>query len=102
VEHTSPSFKRISRRHVTQPVPPLLPPPLSIGSKEWRHFTITLEALKDGKIRASSSAWADAHVILPDQVFEAKWESGQVTLILRPKPAKQCSVEKPKDFEEFL
>jgi hypothetical protein len=45
--------------------------------------TITLEALKDGKIRANSSVWADAHVILADQALEAKWEAAQVTLIRR-------------------
>jgi uncharacterized protein len=64
--------------------------------------TITLEALKDGKIRVNSSAWSDYLIILPDQVLEAKWESGQVTLILRPKPAERRSVEGPKDFEEFV
>jgi hypothetical protein len=64
--------------------------------------TVTLEALKDGKIRVNSSAWADAHVILADQVLEAKWESSQVTLIRRPKPAEQRSVEEAKDFEDFL
>jgi hypothetical protein len=64
--------------------------------------TITLEALKDGKIRVNSSAWADAHVILANETLEAKWESGQVTLIRRPKPAERCSVEEANDFEEFV
>jgi hypothetical protein len=50
--------------------------------------TITLEALKDGKIRVNSSAWADAHVILPDQILEARWGDGQVTLIRRTRPSK--------------
>jgi hypothetical protein len=50
--------------------------------------TIALEALKDGKIRVNSSAWADAHVILPGQVLEAQWGDGQVTLIRRPRPSK--------------
>jgi hypothetical protein len=64
--------------------------------------TIALEALKDGKIRVSSSAWAEAVIILPDQILEAKWGDGQVTLIRRPKPAERCSVEEANDFEEFV
>jgi hypothetical protein len=64
--------------------------------------TITLEALKDGKIRVSSSAWPDAHIILPDQILEPKWGDGQVTLIRRPKPPERRSVEEADDFEEFM
>jgi uncharacterized protein len=50
--------------------------------------TITLEALKDGKIRVNSSVWAEAVVILPNEILGAKWEGGQVTLIRRPRPSK--------------
>jgi hypothetical protein len=50
--------------------------------------TIALEALKDGKIRVNSSAWSDYLIVLPDQILEARWGDGQVTLIRRARPSK--------------
>jgi hypothetical protein len=45
--------------------------------------TLTLAADKEGKIRVNCSSWDSAAVVLPGQVFEARWEAGQVMLVMR-------------------
>jgi len=64
--------------------------------------TVTLEALKDGRIRATSSSWAEAAVLLKDQVLVAQWVDGQLNLIRVPRPPELQISEPAKDFEEFV
>ena len=58
--------------------------------------TVTLEALKDGKIRVNSSSWAEAVVLLKDQVLVAQWVDGQLNLIRAPQPPEPQFRSRPK------
>ena len=42
--------------------------------------TVSLEALPDGKIRANTSAWGDAKVLLRTEVLEVRVVDGQLRL----------------------
>ena len=42
--------------------------------------TVSLEALPDGKIRANTSAWSDAKVLLRNAVLEVRTLDGQLRL----------------------
>jgi len=64
--------------------------------------TVTLEALKDGKIRVTSTSWAEAVIILPGEMLEAKWGAGQVNLFRDSRPTEPPKPEPAKDFEEFV
>jgi hypothetical protein len=44
-------------------------PPILIAEKP----TVTFEALKDGKLRATYQTWEDARVALPGEWFELRW-----------------------------
>ena len=52
-------------------------------------LTVSLEATKDGKIRANASAWAEPVVILADEKLEVRWALGQVNLVRCDKAKKR-------------
>jgi hypothetical protein len=63
---------------------------------------VTLEALKDGKIRVNSSSWAEPAVLLPNETLEARWVDGQLNLVRAPRAPEPKISEPAKDFEEFV
>ena len=55
--------------------------------------SVVFERIADGKIRVTTSSWADAKVILPNQVLEAAIIGKQVGLVRVDKPVAYLDID---------
>ena len=64
--------------------------------------TVTFERLEDGKIRATSTSWDDAKVILPYQVLEVAIVGKQVGLVRVEKPVAYLDIDETSLLRESV